>query len=43
VYDEYTLGVRQMSATVFGSGATCRAKTYHVASGDVYPFSIAED
>lgn len=43
VYDEYVAGVRQLSATVFGSGATCRVKTYHVASGETLPFSIAED
>ena len=43
VCDEYTVGVRQISSTVFGSGAICRAKTYHVASGDFLPFVIAEN
>lgn len=42
VFDEYTVGVRQISSTVFGSGATCRAKVYHVASGEMRPFVIAE-
>lgn len=42
VYDEYTIGVRQVSATVLASGANCRSKIYHVSSGDVVPFIIAD-
>jgi hypothetical protein len=43
VCDEYTVGVRGIGATVIAPGATYHAKTYHVASGDVVPFIIAED
>ncbi len=42
VFDEFTVGVRRVTSTVFGSGATCRAKVYHVASGNMRPFVIAE-
>lgn len=43
IRDEYTVGTRRASATVFASGATCRSKTYCVASGDVRPYVIAEE
>ncbi len=43
VHDEYTVGSRRISATVFGSGATCHAKTYFVALGEKRPFVIADE
>lgn len=42
VFDEYSVGVQHLSSTAFVSGATCRAKVYHVASGHMRPFVIAE-
>jgi hypothetical protein len=42
VNDEYRIGVWPMGATAIASGATCHAKTYHVASGDVKPFVVAD-
>jgi hypothetical protein len=42
VADEFIVRVRVLPGGILASGVACRAKTYHVASGDVRPFVIAE-
>jgi hypothetical protein len=41
IHDDYSIGTHRLSATLFISGATCQAKTYHVATGGVRPYVIA--
>jgi hypothetical protein len=43
VRDEYTVSVKRIGLTAIAAGGICRSKTYHVASGDVRPFVIADD
>lgn len=42
VRDKHTVSLQFTSETVFWTGAVFKAKTYHVATGDVRPFAIAD-